>query len=677
MLKISIVGSNSLTYQYINLLHDMNEIKINIVLNVDDNKKINNLTTSFKIHCTKDLDEFMKFDSDFILLFEDLNIKQFIYEKYPHSTILESRLLKILHQYFTSSTNYFNNMINNLQLVLNNIHDGLIVIDIDKNIQYMNEAAKKIIEIEGDPVNKPITKYIKSTRLPNVLRFQQKEVNQSYELDNGKKIITTRIPLINKEQKLIGAFAIFKDNDEVLKLAEENTDLKEVKTMLEAIIYSSDEAITVVDEKGLGLMINPAYTRITGLSESEIIGKHATVDISEGESIHMKVLKTRRPIRGAKMKVGPNKREVIVNVAPIIVNGILKGSIGIIHDISEIKQLTTELEKAKQIIRNLEANYTFADIVGNSSEMLIAIEQAKIGAKTPATVLLRGASGTGKELFAHAIHNASDRKHHAFIRVNCATISESIIESELFGYEEGAFTGAKVGGKIGLFEKANNGSIFLDEISELTLPMQAKLLRVLQEKEIIRVGGTNPIPLNIRVIVATNESLEKAIMSKEFREDLYYRLNRLPIYIPSLKERKSDIPELVNHMIAKINQLYGRNVTSISSLALEELQSYIWPGNVRELENIIGRAIIFMEPTETIIEINHLPTLNKNNNVVAETKQKDFKQVSLQHAMEEYEKGFISNVYKNNDFNKTKTAKKLDISVRNLYYKLEKYNLDK
>src|SRR5690625_3086553 len=274
--------------------------------------------------------------------------------------------------------------------------------------------------------------------------------------------------------------------------------------MLEAIIHSSDEAISVVDENGKGLMINPAYTRITGLTENEVIGKPATVDISEGESMHLRVLKTRRPVRGAKMKVGPSKKEVIVNVAPIIAEGKLKGSIAVIHDISEIQQLTMELKRAKQIIRNLEATYTFDDIIGTSPEMTIAIEQAKIGAKTPATVLLRGDSGTGKELFAHAIHNESDRKYNKFIRVNCAAIAESVLESELVGYEEGAFTGAKAGGKKGLFEEANKGSIFLDEIGELPLGMQAKLLRVLQEKEVIRVGGTTPIPLDVRIITATN-----------------------------------------------------------------------------------------------------------------------------------------------------------------------------
>lgn len=330
--------------------------------------------------------------------------------------------------------------------------------------------------------------------------------------------------------------------------------------MLEAIIQSSDEAISVVDENGIGMLINKAYTKMTGLSESEVIGKPASTDISEGESMHLKVLGTRRPVRGVRMKVGPNKKDVIVNVAPVIVDGILKGSVGVIHDVSEIKTLTAELNRARQIIRTLEAKYTFDDIIGTSEQMLVALEQAKLGAKTPATILLRGESGTGKELFAHAIHNESDRKYNKFIRVNCAALSESLLESELFGYEEGAFTGARRGGKKGLFEEANNGSIFLDEIGELTQSTQAKLLRVLQEKEIIRVGGAKAISVNVRIIAATNVNIEKAMAEGAFREDLYYRINRYPISIPPLRQRKEDIEALSIRLIEKINQDYGRNV---------------------------------------------------------------------------------------------------------------------
>ena len=228
----------------------------------------------------------------------------------------------------------------------------------------------------------------------------------------------------------------------------------------------------------------------------------------------------------------------------------LKGSVGVIHDVSEIKTLTAELNRARQIIRTLEAKYTFDDIIGTSEQMLVALEQAKLGAKTPATILLRGESGTGKELFAHAIHNESDRKYNKFIRVNCAALSESLLESELFGYEEGAFTGARRGGKR-TFEEANNGSIFLDEIGELTQSTQAKLLRVLQEKEIIRVGGAKAISVNVRIIAATNVNIEKAMAEGAFREDLYYRINRYPISIPPLRQRKEDIEALSIRLIEK------------------------------------------------------------------------------------------------------------------------------
>ncbi|CDQ39713.1 MULTISPECIES: sigma 54-interacting transcriptional regulator [Virgibacillus] len=565
----------------------------------------------------------------------------------------------------------------NQELILNNIRDGMIVVNNEGRVTFVNHSAESIVgkakpEFEGQSIEQVIT----NTRLPHVLRNRRKEVNQKLTLENGKQVITTRIPIISADDLLVGAFAVFKDITEVVKLAEENTDLKEIKTMLEAIIYSSDEAISVADENGLGIMINPAYTRITGLEEADVIGKPATTDISEGESMHLKVLQTRRGVRGATMKVGPNKKEVYVNVAPVIVDGKMKGSVGVLHDISEIQALTSELKRARQIIRNLEAKYTFDDIIGNSTEMKLALEQAKVGAKTPATVLLRGESGTGKELFAHAIHNESDRKHHKFIRVNCAAIAESILESELFGYEEGAFSGAKAGGKKGLFEEANFGSIFLDEIGELSLNMQAKLLRVLQENEIVRVGGTEPIAINVRIITATNINLEKAIMAKTFREDLYYRLNRLPIFIPTLQERLSDLPLLADHIILKINQDYGRNVHSISNEVLDVLKHYHWPGNIRELENILGRAMIYMDMNEEVIKQKHLPNLLGKSNekeMVQMTEQNN----SLQTAVENYEKQYIKRIYKSNNYNKTKTAKDLNISIRSLYYKMDKYEIEK
>ncbi|QWI39567.1 sigma 54-interacting transcriptional regulator [Bacillus mycoides] len=565
-------------------------------------------------------------------------------------------------------------------LILNSTHDGMIVIDQEGQVRLFNKSAERITGYKKEEaIGKYILEVIPTSKLLRIIRTKKIEVNHELTLENEKKIITTRIPILKEGGEVQGAFAIFKDITEVVDLAEEVTDLKEIQTLLEAIINSSEEAISVVDEKGRGLVINPAYTKLTGLTEEEIIGKPATTDIVEGESMHMKVLRTRRAVRGIHMKIGQKKRDVIVNVAPVIVDGILKGSVGVIRDVSEIQKLTNELNRARQIIRTLEAKYSFDDIVGDSDETTAAIEQAKLGANTPATVLLRGESGTGKELFAHAIHNSSNRKYNKFVRVNCAAISETLLESELFGYEEGAFSGAKRGGKRGFFEEANNGSVFLDEIGELSANTQAKLLRVLQEKEIVKVGGTKAIPINVRVIAATHVNLEKGILEGEFREDLYYRLNKIPIQIPSLRQRKGDIPAIAERLIQKINQDYGRNVEGLTDSAVSYLQSYEWPGNVRELENILGRAIIFMNYNEIYIDIHHLPPLHKEEQV--ETKQNnllpELEEKALEHLVTEFEGNIIREYLEKFDGNKTKTAKALGISVRNLYYKLEKYDCAK
>ncbi|MFV9510772.1 sigma 54-interacting transcriptional regulator [Tepidibacillus sp. LV47] len=571
---------------------------------------------------------------------------------------------------------------NELKAILNSTHDGIIAVNKEGMITVFNRAAEKLFKIEANQViGKPVEKSIPNTRLHIILKTGKEELNQEQQLNEKIRIITNRVPIFDENGNVVGAVAVFRDISEILELTEQISDLKSIRSMLEAIINSSNDAISVVDEHGKGLMINPAYTKLTGLTPEDVIGKPADVDIYEGESMHMQVLRTRKAVRGVHLKVGTKRRDVVVNVAPVIVDGELKGSVGIIHDMSEIKKLTEELENARRIIRNLEAKYTFDDIIGKSSEMMVAIETAKKAASTHATVLIRGESGTGKELFAHAIHNASDRKFHQFVRVNCAAISDNLLESELFGYEEGAFTGAKKGGKKGYFEVASGGTIFLDEIGELDLSTQAKLLRVLQEKEIVRVGGTKPIPVDVRIIAATNVDLEKAIKRGKFREDLYYRLNVLPIIIPSLRERKSDIPFLVNHLLKKLNMDYGRNIDRVSLDVLQIFLEYSWPGNVRELENVLGRSMINMRYNETIIEAHHLPPLGKGNRLLLKQEQgfdllPGESMVSLNELVERTEKSYIEQVLKKAKGNKTKAAKWLGISVRNLYYKMEKYGLD-
>ncbi|OQR58335.1 sigma-54-dependent Fis family transcriptional regulator [Bacillus sp. CDB3] len=683
--KVLIVGAGEGGSTLLNLLQSSNIFQIIGIIDINPIAKGLQMAKEYGVTIGESVTSFLSMHIDvmFDMTGDDDLHKDLLMKKHKDTLLIPGDIAKIVTRLAHEKEGLIGQLEEQTQqgeLILNSTHDGMIVIDREGKVRLFNKSAERIIGYKKEEaVGKYILEVIPTSKLLRIIRTKQIEVNHELTLENDKKIITTRIPILKEGGEVQGAFAIFKDITEVVDLAEEVTDLKEIQTLLEAIINSSEEAISVVDEKGRGLVINPAYTKLTGLTEEDILGQPATTDIVEGESMHMKVLRTRRAVRGIHMKIGQKKRDVIVNVAPVIVDGILKGSVGVIRDVSEIQKLTNELNRARQIIRTLEAKYSFDDIVGKSDETTAAIEQAKLGANTPATVLLRGESGTGKELFAHAIHNGSNRKYNKFVRVNCAAISETLLESELFGYEEGAFSGAKRGGKRGFFEEANNGSIFLDEIGELSANTQAKLLRVLQEKEIVKVGGTKAIPINVRVIAATHVNLEKAILEGKFREDLYYRLNKIPIQIPSLRQRKGDIPAIAERLIQKINQDYGRNVEGLTDSAVSYLQSYEWPGNVRELENILGRAIIFMNYNEIYIDVHHLPPLHKEEQV--ETKQNnllpELEEKALEHLVTEFEGNIIREYLEKFDGNKTKTAKALGISVRNLYYKLEKHDCAK
>ncbi len=448
--------------------------------------------------------------------------------------------------------------------------------------------------------------------------------------------------------------------------------------MLEAVLLATQDAISVVNEKGEHVLVNPAYTKITGLEYEEVIGKNALYDIEEGESLHLKVLSTKKPVENTKLKIRPSGKTVVAQAAPIIVNGVFKGSVAVLHDMSGIKDLTDKLNKAEKKLRELTYKYKPEDIIGKSEVIAEVRKMIEKAAKVPATVLLKGESGTGKELFANSIHAQSKRSENNFIRVNCAALSDSLLESELFGYEEGSFTGALKGGRKGLFEEADKGTIFLDEISEISMNTQAKLLRVLQEKEIMRVGSNYSIPVDVRIITATNIDLIKAVREGRFREDLFYRLNILPIMIPPLRERKEDIPLLIKNFIAKFNDEYGRHILNISDDAINKLIDYEWPGNVRELENIIGRSIINMNINERVIQAEHLPQLlvGKKNSNGMEARVQEGELVTLSDVVDRAESDYIKNVYARLNKNKTETAKVLGISLRSLYYKMEKYKIN-
>lgn len=331
----------------------------------------------------------------------------------------------------------------------------------------------------------------------------------------------------------------------------------------------------------------------------------------------------------------------------------------------EVERLRRENDHLQD---ELKQRYVNENIIGNSSRMRAVFKLIQQVSPTQATVLIRGESGVGKELIADAIHYGSSRSKKPLIKVNCSALPESLIESELFGYEKGAFTGADAQKK-GRFELAEGGSIFLDEIGELPLHIQVKLLRILQEKQFERVGGTTTIQCNVRVITATNQDLEKCIEEQRFREDLYYRLNVFPVYIPSLRERRNDIPLLVDHFIQKANKKNDTNIIRISSSALEMLLIYNWPGNIRELENCIERAAIVSD--DQVIRSQHLPP-------TLQTAQSSGtgKKGTLQAIVNKVEKQLIVDSLTRNRGNVLQSAKELGISNRKLGLRIEKYQMD-
>jgi Nif-specific regulatory protein len=325
------------------------------------------------------------------------------------------------------------------------------------------------------------------------------------------------------------------------------------------------------------------------------------------------------------------------------------------------------LDENTHLKQELRERYDFGHIVGNSNPMRLVYQQVTQVARTNTTVLLRGESGTGKEMIAHAIHYNSLRARKPFVKISCAALPNTLIESELFGFEKGAFTGAQ-SRKKGRFELADGGTLFLDEIGDLDLSTQVKLLRVLQEREFERLGGVDTIKVNVRLIVATNKDLEEAIKQAQFREDLYYRLNVFTIFMPPLRERKPDILLLAEHFVEKFEREHSKSIKRISTPAIDMLTSYHWPGNVRELENVIERAVLICE--SSVIHGHHLPpSLQTGEGSDTMTR------LSLASAMEAYERDLIQDALKTARGNRAKAAKLLDSTERIIGYKVKKYGI--
>ena len=555
--------------------------------------------------------------------------------------------------------------------VICNINEGVIVIDKKGIIKIINNAAEKMLKVNAEnSMGKSILNVFPYGELLSVVKNGETQVNK----EEGEFIVTRKV--ITQNGEVIGGLQIFseKPDDELSKDIQDK--YKYEANFLNTIFNTLDDCVVVVDENGIITMMSNGYKEFINCKDPE--GKHVT-EVIENTKLHI-VARTGEKDFGEIQEANGHKM-VSIRV-PIEKNGKIVGAIGKImfKDLSNFKILSKRLcnlEKEvefskKELSADQKAIYTFNNIIGGSDKSREVMDLAIRIAKIESNVLITGESGTGKELFAHSIHNASRRSLNPFIKINCGAIPAELFESEMFGYEEGAFTGAKKSGNRGKFEHANGGTILLDEIGDMPMNMQVKLLRVIQEKELVRVGGNDPIKVDVRIIASTNKLLEQLIKDGKFREDLYYRLDVMHLKIPSLRERIEDIEELSNELRIKICKKNGIYSEGISREAIDYLKSYNWPGNIRQLENVIERAINLLDADISIMP-KHLP----EKITVSKIRKYSLQNNYLRDVVETIEKDIIMECIKKTGGNKKETAKILGLSRAGLYKKLNRYDLMK
>lgn len=563
------------------------------------------------------------------------------------------------------------------------------------------EAAKLFIEnkIDGAPVidkDGNLINIITKTDLMKVI-LKKLEMNEKIETLGTKKVIT-----INKEMNLedvlkykVGRLPIIDNNkivgiitqtdlinNSIEKISKKYRDLKNEKLTLdelESIIECSYDGIYITDGQANTIKVNNAYERITGLKKTNVLGKNMKDLVKDGyisQSATLLVLKNKKTntieqefSTGVKVLVTSNPIfDENENIIMVVTN---------VRDVTQLYKLKEQLQKTKEITRKYVSEIeemrsqllNTSEIVAEDHKTIEIIQLANRIAKVDTTILMLGETGAGKDQIAKHIHKVSNRSKKQFIKVNCGAVPSSLIESEFFGYEKGAFTGASKEGKIGLFELASGGTIFLDEVGELPMDMQVKLLRVLQEMEVVRIGGTKPIKIDVRVLAATNRDLEEMIKEKQFREDLYYRLNVVPLYIPPLRERKQDILPLINYFLSKLNEKYNFNRV-FSSDALNSLYEYNWPGNVRELKNIVERVVIMSEDDK--IKVSDLPKNISGTNGMVVTLNTFEEGINLKETLDAIEEKLIKKAYDKYG-NVRAAAKSLGIDPSTFVRKRQKY----
>ena len=442
------------------------------------------------------------------------------------------------------------------------------------------------------------------------------------------------------------------------------------------IVDFAYEGIITTDQNGIIDNFNPQAEKIFNKKAYQVIGE--TINKIFSEENVLELLKTRQTIEGKIFTIVDAR--IVANIIPIKINGDIVRYVITFQEASQIQKVEQKIRR-KLFLKGNVADNSFDDIVGESDVVKGLKEEAKKFAEVDSPILIYGETGTGKELFAQSIHNHGKRKKQPFVAFNCAALPDNILESELFGYVEGAFTGARRGGKMGLFEQAHGGTIFLDEIGEISKNTQVRLLRVLQEKKIRRLGDDRVIPVDVRIITSTNKNLHKLVNENKFREDLYYRINVLNIVLPNLSQRKTDIPLLVNYFLNKYKYKFQKNIEAISEEGIELLRRYEWPGNIRQLENIVERLVISND--EALISTNPVKKLLLSldstgmqksaiygENTINSIENKSTITVPVDESLENMEKYIIQWMIEKENGNKALVAKRLGIGRSTLWRKL-------
>jgi PAS domain S-box-containing protein len=562
-----------------------------------------------------------------------------------------------------------------LGTVLDSLASGVVAIDRAGKIVVFNVAASRLLGVpQEEALGKNLLAIVPNAGLVDVLHTGEPEAGRT-QVIGSRTVLTNRSPIF-RNGELIGATSIFQDITEMEKVSRELDSTKTIVRTLEEVLSGAGEWMVVVDSQGMITMISESYAIFNGTTVAEAIGCHVTAVI-ENTRMHI-VAQTGVAEMGETQKI--RGRDLIVNRIPLKEGDRIVGAYGrvVFKDVEQLRELAGKMHLLESKVRYYEqelthlrgARYTFANIIGKGTAISAAKEEALRASRKDSTVLLRGETGTGKELFAHAIHAAGPRGSGPFIKLNCAAVPAELLESELFGYEEGAFTGAKKGGKPGKFEMANGGTLFLDEIGDMPYTMQAKLLRALQEKEVERVGGTTTRLVDIRIVAATSRNIEELVGEGMFRADLYYRVNVIPIRIPPLRDRREDIEEIADRILSKLSLEGGEPKRSLSAELKEILLAYAWPGNVRELHNVLEQAVA-MSRDPTLLPEHLSASLLR----AVASGGKEGIPGSLAKVKAEAEREAILAALKAANGNKSRAASLLCIHRVKLYEKMKRYGI--